>query len=305
MRNRRTTCAAIAVTALGLGAQSAIAAPVSITALTDSKTLMEVSATKPNKVLSRTTIRGLQPNETLVGIDRRPNGGALYGVITAPMTQAKVARIANGTITDVMPLFVVTGTPPVPTGDLVFLSGTAWDIDFNPTVDRLRLVSNAGQNLRINVANGATFVDGALNQPGATPEVVGAAYTNNDNDAVVPAGTPVPAGFTGTQLFDIDTATDGVSLQNPPNAGTLVPIGPLGFPAGDPVGFDVFSDVGVNATDGTKLSAVTNTAYASFAEAGGTEKLYTVDLGTGAATPVGPFGRKDVVDIAVPVDTTP
>lgn len=287
MRYRRTTCAAIALATMGLGAQGATAAPGAITALTSSDKLVEVSASKPNKTLSTTAITGLAPGETLVGIDRRPAGGALYGVITAPMAQAKVARIdADGVLRDVKPLFVLVGAAPgTPNGELVFLSGSSFGVDFNPTVDRLRLVSDAGQNLRINVATGGTFVDGAINQAGASPEVVGAAYTNNDNDPT-----------TGTALYDIDTATDGLSLQNPPNAGTLVPVGPLGFPVGGPVGFDIFTELSAPAG---------NTAYASFAEAGGTEKLYTVNLSSGAATPVGPFARKDVVDIAVPIDTTP
>ncbi|MEK2481574.1 DUF4394 domain-containing protein, partial [Lactobacillus acidophilus] len=36
------------------------------------------------------------------------------------------------------------------------LSGTEFGVDLNPVADRLRVVSNTGQNLRINVDNGAT-----------------------------------------------------------------------------------------------------------------------------------------------------
>ena len=38
------------------------------------------------------------------------------------------------------------------------LSGTAFGIDFNPVVDRLRITSNAGQNLRTNVVSGGVMV---------------------------------------------------------------------------------------------------------------------------------------------------
>ncbi len=59
------------------------------------------------------------------------------------------------------------------------LSGTSFGVDFNPTVDRLRIVSDTGQNLRANVDTGATIVDGTLNMMGTvTSGVVGAAYTN-------------------------------------------------------------------------------------------------------------------------------
>jgi hypothetical protein len=35
------------------------------------------------------------------------------------------------------------------------LTGTAWDIDFNPSADRLRIVSNSEQNMRWNPSTGA------------------------------------------------------------------------------------------------------------------------------------------------------
>ena len=46
------------------------------------------------------------------------------------------------------------------------LQGTSFGVDFNPTVDRLRIISDTGQNLRTNVADGSTNVDGTLNIPG-------------------------------------------------------------------------------------------------------------------------------------------
>ncbi len=112
------------------------------------------------------------------------------------------------------------------------LSGTAFGFDFNPTVDRIRVVSDTGQNLRLNPDTGAVAaVDGALN-PGA-PHVVGSAYTNNF------------AGATTTTLYAIDAATDQLLIQNPPNNGTLAPVGPLGVDTGDDVGFDITANDGV------------------------------------------------------------
>ena len=68
------------------------------------------------------------------------------------------------------------------------LDGTEFGVDFNPQVDRLRVVSNTGQNLRINPDTGAVVPTGpdkplmfASNDrnAGTSPNVVGAAYTNN------------------------------------------------------------------------------------------------------------------------------
>lgn len=54
-------------------------------------------------------------------------------------------------------------------------------IDFNPTVDKIRATSAAGESLRLNPDEGAVLLnDGSLN-PG-TPQVVGSAYTNAEWD---------------------------------------------------------------------------------------------------------------------------
>jgi hypothetical protein len=99
-------------------------------------------------------------------------------------------------------------------------------------VNRLRVVSDTGENLRLDPDTGAVAAaDGPLN-PGP-PRVVGSAYTNN------------VAGATATTLYAIDSATDQLLIQSPPNAGTLVPVGPLGVDAGDDVGFDITANDGL------------------------------------------------------------
>jgi hypothetical protein len=102
------------------------------------------------------------------------------------------------------------------------LAGTSFGVDFNPAADRLRIVSDTGQNLAHNVnAGGVTAANATLTYtaPPATQVpalgVAGAAYTNND---VNQAGT-------GTTLLDIDTAMDQVVLQSPPATGLLVATG--------------------------------------------------------------------------------
>jgi hypothetical protein len=105
------------------------------------------------------------------------------------------------------------------------LTGTTFGFDFNPVPDRIRIVSDTGQNLRANPNDGTAITDGVLN-PG-TPSVTAAGYTNSVPNA------------TATMLYVIDTGNDTLNVQNPPNNGTLVPVGSLGFDATGVNGFDI------------------------------------------------------------------
>jgi hypothetical protein len=163
------------------------------------------------------------------------------------------------------------------------LAGTVFDIDFNPTVDRLRIVSNTGQNLRANVADGAVTTDTALNNPDPVQNVTGAAYTNNDTDA-----------GTGTTLYGISSGSDQLVIQAPPNGGSINATGRLNVDAGTDVGFDIYSKL----RGGTTIDIQ---AYASLV-VGGRARLYKINLFTGNATPRGAFRTRDqVIDIAIPL----
>ncbi|KUG09343.1 DUF4394 domain-containing protein [Solirubrum puertoriconensis] len=188
-------------------------------------------------------LMGLQSGETILGIDFRPANGQLYAL--GSTSRLYTLNTSSGAATAV-------GTLSTP------LSGTAFGFDFNPTVDRIRIVSNTGQNLRVNPADGAALVDGPLN-PGA-PAVTAAAYTNNF------------AGTTSTALFDIDSNTDKLYRQDPPNAGTLVEIGNLGLD--------------VEAANGFDIGGTSNVPYALLT-VNGTTRLFRINTTTGAATPIG------------------
>ena len=114
----------------------------------------------------------------------------------------------------------------------VDLQGASFGVDFNPAANALRIISDTGQNLRHPFAGPLQFqtqTDMPLNYtPGTNATgVTGAAYTNNDLDT-----------NTNTTLFDIDTTLDQVSIQSPPNNGSLVATGLLTVDADTPVGFD-------------------------------------------------------------------
>lgn len=244
-------------------AQSSHGRSLQVFLLTADGALACTDTRRPHRARTIGPITGLTTDTKIIGIDVRPATGALVGLgdqggiyVIDPATGAAANRVQLS----------------------VPLSGASFGVDFNPTVDRLRIVSDTGQNLRVNIDSGAATVDAALSAPG----VAGAAYTNNDADPT-----------TATTLYDIDTATDQVSIQAPPNNGTLNPVGSLGVDTDAVVGFDIFSDLERGTTDDVS-------AFASLT-VGGQAGLYEVNLFTGRASHRGnlPAG---VVDIAIPLD---
>ena len=235
---------------LALGAQS-----VTLLGLSDANRLLSFKLASPNTIDSERPITGLNGDEGLVGFDVRPKDGVLWGLTSG----ARLVTIdpATGAATVRATLRADSADTTAPYGGM---QGTAFAVDFNPVADRLRVISNTGQSLRINVDTGATTTDGAINRAGSTAVVSAAAYTNS-----------VP-GAASTQLFDLDSASGVLALQNPPNDGTLTNVGSLG------VGFAGGSafDIGGGA-NGLVLAALRSSA-------GGASSLYRVDLTTGAAT---------------------
>ena len=162
-------------------------------------------------------------------------------------------------------------------------------MDFNPTVDRLRIVSDTGQNLRDNVdASGDTLTDTTLSYPGPPPTagvgVTGAAYTNNDADP-----------NTATTLYDVDSMLDQTVIQSPANSGLLAATGKLGVDTGPSVGFDIYSTVRSGTTVDVK-------ALAALA-VGNRSRLYEVTLFNGRASLQGAFSSQhEVIGIAIPLN---
>ncbi|MBK7230866.1 MAG: DUF4394 domain-containing protein [Saprospiraceae bacterium] len=191
-------------------------------------------------------ITGLQVGENVLGIDFRPLNGQLFALGSS--SRLYTINLSSGAATQV-------GTGIFST----LLLGTDFGFDFNPTVDRIRVVSNLGQNLRLNPVDGTVAAtDGNLN-PGL-PIITAAAYTNNF------------AGTTATSLFVVDHNTDKLYIQNPPNNGTLVEIGNLG--------------IDLNSDNGFDIGSRSNNSYL-IAAVGGTTNLYTINTSSGlASTPV-------------------
>jgi Domain of unknown function (DUF4394) len=225
------------------------------------------------------TVNGLQVDTQVLAIDHRAADGALYGLGNA----GGVYRIDPA-----------TGVATLSNRLTVALQGTRVAADFNPAADRLRIVTNAGQNLRHNVdVGGTTATDAPLNYTAGTTAsgVVAAAYTNND---VSPTAAPTNAAATATALFVIDANLDQVALQSPPNAGVLVATGKLQQDVAEFTGFDIFSTVqGGITTD--------NRALATTTAADGQTTLHSVNLLTGKLSAKGKLATGiSLVDIAIP-----
>lgn len=249
--------------------------PLEVVGATADGRLICFSENSPRSARTVGTVTGLSGDTGLVGIDHRPATGELVGLGDAGGIYVIDAGTAKATKRSQLS---------------VALTGSAFGIDFNPTVDRLRIVSDTGQNLRVNVDTGAALVDGSLSYtaPPAAPVtasgVIGAAYTNNDADAA-----------TATTLFDIDAGLDQVAIQAPPNNGGLNPTGKLGVDAGSRGDVDIYSTVRSGATVAVSTLAAL--------EVGGSSNLYAVDVLTGRATDRGSFKRgTTVVGIAIPLN---
>ncbi|MGD9632609.1 MAG: DUF4394 domain-containing protein [Pirellulales bacterium] len=227
--------------------------------------------------------------EILVSIDVRPATGELYGL----SNQNNIYKInpLTGSRTQVG---ATLATAPM---------GNLKAIEFNPTVDRIRVVSSGASpnNFRVHPDTGAVIMP--LDQPlafnagdanfGDTPAVVSAAYTNSF------------AGATSTTLYNIEAFNDVLTTQAPPNDGKLNTIRPIGFDvvtSGGFTGFDISGATGRAYLTGNSLVGGGLTA----------NSLYAVDLtpgSTAAAALLGPVSGvngtfRDIAVAAVPEPAT-
>jgi len=258
--------------AVGTLAASAQAQVDQVYGVTQDNTLIRFNPQVPGTILSGVAIQGMQTNEVVRGIDFRPATGELYAM--GSFSRLYTINVSTGVATQVGPQF---STP---------LNGSSFGFDFNPTVDRIRVISDADQNLRLNPITGAVAaVDGAMNYVagdlnfGVNPNAVGGAYTNNF------------AGATTTTLYVIDTNLDILAIQNPPNAGGLVTVGSVGADLNDMAGFDISGATGI------AYAAVRDVALAR-------TTFWTINLNTGAGTFVGQIGGGSILT-AIAVIPTP
>jgi uncharacterized protein DUF4394 len=250
-RTLRRTFVLVALTAAtALAVPGAALAAEAFYGVTRDNQLVTFQSDNVTNVVPAHAITGLPAGEDIVGLDVRPLNGQLYAL--GKTSRLYVINPRTGAARQ------VGATPFIPA-----LAGTSFGVDFNPTVDRIRVTSDAEQNLRLNPDNGTvagvdTNLAYAAGDPGAgtNPSVAGSAYTNSF------------AGATSTTLYDIDNARHALVIQNPPNAGTLTTVGALGTD-NDAEAFDIGEG---------------NVGYAVLTGEQNRQNLYRIDLTNGHAT---------------------
>jgi Domain of unknown function (DUF4394) len=247
-----------------------------IVAISVSNHLLRFNAGQPQQVRERRPLAGLRSGEQLLGIDYRVARGELYALgVSGQLYRIDVAQAQATPVGTALPL-------PA--------SSQEWGFDFNPTVDRIRVVNAEGWNLRLHPDTGAQ-VDSDPNQPG-TQFDGRLAYDSSDVNAGAKA-TVVAAGYSYNKLNDKITTNyaldgalgllvhqgtkEGVAPMVSPNTGRLYTVGGLGI---GPFGHATFD-----------ISDISPTAYAGVRGAGEkATRWHRVDLVTGRASFIGTVG---------------
>jgi trimeric autotransporter adhesin len=273
--------------ALALSAASTTLNAQALVGITDNNQLFTLtSVTVPGSRSTPIALTGLTAGQTIAGIDYRPATGELFAMgynSTNGSTQLYRVNVNTGALT------AVNATPIT-----LSLGSGSIGFDFNPTVDRIRVVGANRKNYRLNPLNGsiaATDVDlqYAAGDPNilSTPSVGAVAYTNSY------------LGMATTTLYDYDESLNILAIQNPPNNGTLNTVGSSGILVNNAlrtVDMDIYFNP-VNKTNIGYLSA--NTGIGTM------DNLYTINLATGATSLIGTLNLA-VKDIAIlPASFTP
>jgi len=227
--------------------------------------LVRFESAAPSVLTQVSVITGLQLGERIVDLDFRPGTGQLFGIGITP----------GGGVIDSLRLYRLDALTGVATAvsqsGILVTNGPAYDMDFNPTADRVRVVNAGNENLRLNPTTGARadtpIIDTAINPAGNF--ISGIAYDRSSGGP-----TSVTTLYGLSQTNNALVTIGGIDSSPSPNGGTVMNALPLGV---DPTG-DAGFDIGVD-----------DTAYATLT-VGGATGLYTIALGTGAATLVGQIG---------------
>lgn len=245
--------------------------------------LISFNVASPSTILSSVALTG-NNGFGLDAIDFRPLNGVLYGyndnldtLYTVDTNTGALSVVANSTGT-------AGETNAFGTG-----------LDFNPFIDRVRVVNDASENRVYNpnsnaAATAATnlFYAPGDSRAGVTPNVVDNAYNNN------------LAGRSGTQ-FGIDYV-QGTLVTIANNNGDLNTVGSLGLSAiSQFAGFDIFT-----TADGVNFAYGLFDTSAGGESTGTSQSLYSVNLSNGAASLIGRLGNNtSVYSLAVTPTVAP
>lgn len=258
---RGTLGTAFAAVALILSLPNTPSASEGLYFVTATNWILAASTDTPGVVLTSAPITGLESGESILAVDARSSlaDGALY--LLGSSSRLYVMDKSNlGKVTAVGGAFSSS------------LFGAEFGFDFDPAQDVIRVISDAGQNLRIDpntgqvlaVDPGPIYVDA---RDEIEPSLVAAAYAS-DMGSVTP------------KLFLIDAGLDLLVAEDGTAPGRVIGVGPLGVDATEMLGFDISNSTGL--------------AYAAL-NVGGRTGLYRIDLESGSASVIGELGSEDLV----------
>jgi hypothetical protein len=166
--------------------------------------------------MSTQPLTGLAVGETVLGADFRPATGQFY---------------ALGSTGQLYTIDTATSTA-TPVGAPLVLTGSSFGFDFNPSVDRIRIISSNGENIRVNPDTGAVVsVDTNLSPAGV---YVAAAYT--------PASAGNPTTLYALEVNGGQFGMIGGPDGNPsPNGGVFTQLDVLGINISTETHFDIDS----------------------------------------------------------------
>jgi len=248
-------------------------------AVTRQHELVRLKADRPQQLLERRALSGLAPGDSLRGIDYRVARGVLFALADSGRLYTVDTAQAR--------LLPVAAAAPQPWPVLGGVSG----FDFNPTVDRIRVVSASAQNLRLHPETNAVVdgdaalpgvqPDGALRyvagdrHAGRTPDIAGVAYTYNQKNEKITTNYAIDRAL-GVLLMQ--GSAEGAAPVVSPNTGLLRTVGLLG--------------TGPLAEAHLDISDIANTALLAARPVGQTQtRLYRLDLASGRATEIGLIGQ--------------
>lgn len=229
---------------------------------TTGTSLVRFSAATPGVIDETLHLQGLPGGVRIVALDERPATLGLYGL----GSDGHVYRVGKS-----------TGRTVAVTAEPVALDGDAFSLEADPVGDVLRMVSDRGQNVRVDPDDGTVTVDTPL---AAEHRIAAIAHDRNVH------------GATASTLVAIDAATDrlrrigGVDGMPSPSGGAVTDIGPLNADTTTTAGFDI-TPAGV--------------AYAALTAPGASASiLYRLDLARGFTFVDGRIGSgAPLLDVAV------
>jgi hypothetical protein len=261
-----------------------------VIAVTESNRLIRFNAGQPAKILDDRRLEGLPNGEKILAIDFRVARGMLYGLgakgqlyVIEPSTA--LAKPVGAGLKDAS---LVQDSLK---GDIGF--------DFNPTVDRIRLVKDQ-LNARMHPDTGQ-LVDASPQAPGIQldgppayaaddanrgrkPLLAAAAYSYNKVDEKITTNFAIDAA---AGVLVTQGSREGAQPAVSPNTGRLFTVGPL---KAGPIGHVAFDIADLN-----------NAAFVAITAPGAARsRWFNVDLDSGAAMPLGTIGvREAVIGIAI------